>query len=64
MDSFDLIDGLEVGLTVIVLDHLFGLSLFEFHQNGLVLEHFISGEESANKSTAGIENLCDKGMPR
>lgn len=61
MDSLDVVDGLKPALVVTVVVS-FDLLLLEFDEDGLVEYHFVGGEEGADESAAGVEDLGDEGV--
>ena len=64
MNPFGLVDSLEVGLPLVVLDNFLRLPFFQLYKNRLVLDHLVGGDECAEEPTAGVEDLGDKGIPR
>ena len=62
LDTLGLVNCFEIGLSFVIVDHVFGLFLFEFDQNGLIQHHFVGGEEGADESTTRVEYFGDKGI--
>ena len=63
MNPFYLFNCFKSCLSVFILKDVLSFFLFEFDQDGLIEYHFISREEGADESAAGIEYLRDEGVP-